>query len=274
MRHRFTVSSLLWLAFYVLANFSNAQYLPISGGRAAGMGNTSLLLEDEFGLFNNPAALTVARFSGLGAYNMRYTGIGLAEVSAALLTPIANFNSGLGINYYGDEIFNQMDIRLAGSHKSGFARLGLSFNYHQFYLENYGFKRSVSLDAGGLFELLPVLELAILIRNITRATLSNGSYGKLSSVLATGISYQPINNFRIDLQIDKNIELPLSATLGIEYLLTDIVAIRTGFKPTNSMGSLGFGLSWKHLKFDFAGQYQSQIGYSAMFSFVITRSME
>jgi hypothetical protein len=197
--------------------------------------------------------------------------LGINEAQVGLTLPVGSFNTGIGLSFYGDEIYNQLEVVSAVSHQVGFAQLGGRLAYHQYFLENYGYKRSFMIDLGGVFTLSEQLQLAMLITNLTRAQLENQDSYRLSSLLALGLSYKPIDNFGVDMQLTKNIELPLSGSLGIEYMINDHVSARTGFNFTNSVAALGLGFQWNSLKLDIAGNYQPQLGYGAVLSLLITR---
>ena len=113
--------------------------------------------------------------------------------------------------------------------------------------------------------------LGINIQNLTRAKVDKEATNKLSSIMQIGLSYQPITKLRVDAQVDKNIDLPITVSLGIEYQMTETLSLRTGFNPSTSIAALGFGINYRNLKLDFGGQYQPQLGFSGALSFVFTR---
>ena len=271
MTRRIIKTGIFILALTSLAKISFGQFNAASGGRALGMAGSAIILEDEFGLFNNPGALSSDHLSLLLAFNTRYLNIGINDAQAGLVVPIGTFSTGLGVSYYGDELYNQLTVAAAARHQVGFARLGARLAYRQFYLENYGYKRTAIVDIGGVFTLSEEVKLAMLITNLTRSRLEGQEDYRLSSLLALGISYQPISSFRIDMQLTKDINLPVSGNLGMEYKINRYVSARTGFNFTNSQGALGLGLQIKQFRLDLAGSYQPRLGYGANFSLLISR---
>ena len=270
MRYQFLSTSALVLVLTTLACKTYGQNFNASGGRALGMAGSSILLTDEYGIFNNPGATEANNLTFLAAYNTQYLDLGLNDARIGLVIPFKKFTTGVGVLYFGDELFNQMRVSALIGDEFGFARVGLRANYHQFYVQNYGYRSSFTLDIGGVFSLSDQLSLAMVLQNITRSKLISETDNALSTVMQLGLSYQPIKKFRIDAQLDKSIEQPLVFRLGLEYMATDLISFRTGFSST-SLAALGMGFSWKSITLDIAGQYQQQLGYSGIIALKIIR---
>ena len=270
MRYHFLSTSALVLVLTTLAWKTYGQNFNASGGRALGMAASSILLNDEYGIFNNPGATEATNLAFIAAYNTQYLDLGLNDARIGLVIPFDKLTTGVGVLYFGDELFNQIRASALIADEFGFAKVGLRANYHQFYIQNYGYKSSLTLDIGGLFSLSEQLSLAMVLQNITRAKFITETSTQLSSLMQLGLSYHPIEKFRIDAQADKSIEQPLVFRLGLEYIATDLISLRTGFSTT-SLAALGMGFSWQAIKLDIAGQYQQHLGYSGIISLKIIR---
>jgi hypothetical protein len=268
MRYRFLFTGALVLVLTTLAWKTYGQNFNASGGRALGMAASSILLNDAYGIFNNPGATETNNLTFLAAYNTQYLDLGINDARIGLVIPFDQITIGAGVLYFGDELFNQMRVSALIADEFGFAKIGLRANYHQFYLQSYGYRSSVTVDIGGVFSLSEQLSLAMVLQNITRAKFIAENDTQLSSLLQLGLSYQPIEKFRIDAQVDKSIERQLIFRLGVEYMATDLISLRTGFS-TSSLAALGMGFSWQAIKLDIAGQYQQQLGYSGIISLCI-----
>ena len=264
-------TGMLFLVLTGLANISYGQFNAGSGARSIGMARSSLLLQDEYGLFNNPGSTSAEQLALILSYNTRFLSMGINDVQAGLVLPLGGFNTGFGVSYYGDDLYNQLEVIAMGSHKVGFASLGARIGYHQYYLENYGYKRTVTADLGGVFVLSPQVKLGMLVTNLTRSMLRNQDDYRLSSLIAMGFSYQPITAFRLDLQLTKDLNLPVSGSLGIEYQLNTHVFARTGFNFSNSVAAFGLGFQWSQFRLDVAGNYHPRLGYSTAISILLSR---
>ena len=256
------------LVMTTLAWKTYGQEFNASGGRALGMAATSILLTDEYGIFNNPGATKAHNLAFLAAYNTQYLNLGLNDARLGLVLPFENIMAAAGVLYFGDELYNQMRISALVADEFGFAKVGLRANYHQFYVQNYGYRSAFTLDLGGVFKLSEQLSMAMVIQNITRAKLIAEADKQLSSLVQLGLSYHPIKAFRIDVQLDKSIELPIVLRVGLEYMATDLISFRSGFS-TSSLAAIGMGFSWRKITLDFAGQYQQQLGYAGIISLKI-----
>jgi hypothetical protein len=270
MRYRFFSACALAFAMTTLAYTTYGQDFSATGGRALGMAGSSILLTDEYGIFNNPGATKANNLTFLAAYNTQYLNLGLNDARIALVMPLNKLTTAVGVLYFGDELFNQMRVSALIADEFGFAKAALKVNYHQFYVQNYGYRSALTLDIGGVFTLSEQLSLAMVFQNITRSKLIAETGTPLSSLMQMGLSYQPIKKFRIDAQLDKTIEQPLLFRLGLEYVATDLISLRTGFSPT-SVAALGIGLNWKTITIDVAGQYHQQLGYSGTISLKIIK---
>jgi len=270
MRVRFLAAGSLLLVLSTLACNSFGQNFNASGGRALGMASSSILLKDEYGLFNNPGTVDAASLSFLASYHNQYITLGINDVRIGMVLPIKKFTTGFGILFYGDELYNQMRISSVLAHEFGFARVALRANYSQYYVQNYGYRNNVTIDIGGVFTLSQQLQLAMVFQNLTRSKLSGETSEPLNAIIQLGLSYQPVKKFRVDIQLDKSIEQAISFRFGAEYMATDLIALRTGFSPTNGLAALGIGFNWLTFTVDIAGNYTQQLGYSGILSFIVS----
>ena len=184
------------------------------------------------------------------------------------MIPFAKLSTGIGVLYFGDKLFNQMRVSALIADEFGFAKAAIRVNYHQFYVQNYGYKSAITFDLGGVFTLSEKISMALVFQNILRAKLITESESSLGSLIQLGLSYHPIKKFRLDTQIEKSVEQSLIFRLGMEYMATDLISLRTGFSPSG-LASAGLGFGWNKISLDIAGQYQQELGYSGILSIQI-----
>ncbi len=270
--YAFITGSIL-LVLATCAPGTRAQNFTATGGRALGLAGSSILLTDAYGLFNNPGATKVQSLSFIGAYHTQYLNLGLNDARLGIVMPIGQFTTGLGVMYYGDKLFNQMQISGLLVDEIGFARISLRGNYHQYYVQGYGYRSALTLDIGGVFTLSRQLSLAMVFQNLTRSGLWGEASSPLNSLMQIGLSYQPAAQFRLDMQLEKTIADPVGFRLGMEYQINETLSARTGFSPTASLAALGLGISWKNFTLDLAGNYQQQLGYSGVVAILIHKQV-
>lgn len=259
------------LALMTGSHYAQTQGFDPAGGRSAGMGYTAILLDDVWGIFNNPGSLRTTSPTFAGAYGLRYFQAALNDVRIGYAMPLGNWQTGAGVAYFGDELFNHLKVSAVAGQRVGFARLALRGNYEQFYIKDYGYRQAFTLDIGGLFTLSPQISLAMVFHNLTRAGISPASELRLRSFLQAGCSWQPTKHFRLDVQLDKDLELPAQFRTGLEYGVSKAISLRTGISPTASEGSLGVGISGRGFQLDLAGLYSQRLGYSGVISLLLAK---
>jgi len=272
MRYYFLIISAAVLALINSVDEACGQDFNTSGGRASGMAGSSILLHDEYGLFNNPGSVQANNLTFLAAYSTKYLPIGINDVRIGMVLPLAKITTGLGVLYFGDELFNQIRVSSLIADNFGFASVALRANYHQFYVKNYGYRRALTFDIGGLFSLSEQLSFAMVFRNISRSKLLGETDNPLSSIIQMGLSYQPIEKFRMDAQLNKSITQATDLRFGIEYKVTESISVRSGFSPSSTLAAMGLGIFLKTIILDFAGSYHQQLGYSGIISLKIMRT--
>ncbi len=262
---------ILLIAMLMGSPYARPQSFEPAGGRSAGMGYTSILLDDAWGIFNNPGSLHTTTPTFAGSYSLRYFQAAINDVRIGYAMPLGNWQTGAGVAYFGDELFNHIKVSALAGQQVGFARLGLRGNYEQFYIKDYGYRQAFTLDIGGLFTLSPQVMLAMVFHNLTRAGISPASELRLRSFLQAGFSWQPTSHFRLDMQLDKDLELPVQFRASLEYGVSKAITLRTGISPTASEGSLGVGFSGRGFRLDLAGLYSQRLGYSGVISLLLAK---
>lgn len=272
MRCSFFARYALALALTTTLAYSTfGQDLTATGGRATGMAGSNILLKDQFGLFNNPGALSSQDLSFIAAYNTQYIDLGINDARLGLVIPFNQFTTGLGVSFFGDDLYNQLKISSVFADQFGFASVAVRLNYHQIYVQGYGYRKAGTIDLGGVFKLSEEISMAMVFQNLTRSKLIGETETPLQSLLQLGLSYKPVDKFRIDTQVGKSIDEGMLFKIGLEYLATDLISLRTGFSPSNRLAAVGIGFNWTTIIVDLAGQYQQQLGYSGIISIKVLK---
>ena len=102
MRYQLLIISTLVLVITTLACKTYGQDFSASGGRALGMAGSSILLSDEYGIFNNPGATEASNLTFIAAYNTQYLNLGLNDARIGLVIPFTQVTTGIGVLYFGD----------------------------------------------------------------------------------------------------------------------------------------------------------------------------
>ena len=102
--------------------------------------------------------------------------------------------------------------------------------------------------------------------NLSQSKYLGESENSVPSIMKVGLAYQPATEFRIQLQIDKDLSAKEDVRAGIEYDINPTVRVATGLSFMNPIAHGGFGLNLKNIALDLAAQYHLELGFSGMFS--------
>jgi hypothetical protein len=257
----------------LLAQISN---LPL-GGRALGMANTAVTVQDEWALFNNVGAMAwLQESSVMMAYDYRFNFSPFQTFGAGGTWVLKSGAMGLSLSRFGDKLYNEQKIGLAYAHKIENTSIGLKINYLQVSLENYGSRGNFVFELGGLTRLSKTLVLGAHIYNLTLAKIKSefNEITPIPIVMKAGLSYQPVSALLLNIETEKDIDLPARLKLGVEYQLIKHIFLRTGLQTHALSTHFGVGFQTKKWRFNYAIYNQSQLGASHQFalSFVVNRS--
>lgn len=252
------------LLFFVLQVNAQDPSLGI-GARNSSMGGSSVTLTDEWSIFNNPGNLGLVQSTSIFySYQNRYNVEAFQVLAAGLVIPFEKFTTGVGVFREGDQFFNRQLIKIGISNTLQMVTLGGSLSYYQNYIEGIGSKGTALFDFGGQVNVIPNLAFAANISNIFQADISESI--PLVTVMRAGFSYRPAKNVTLLTEIEKNIDHKEQLKMGLEYLLTQIVALRTGIATSPASPSFGFGLKPAYFTIDYSFTQRNPIGTIHEFS--------
>lgn len=248
-----------WLSFINLATAQTGNYE--SGAKSAAIAHASVTLSDEWAIFNNIGALSSQE--DLKAFVSHKIPYGLNELSTSTLGivyPITNGSIGLGIFRFGGELLNEHRVNIGYSSKVGLASLGINLSYYQLHIEDGGTSNTFMIDFGGRFQITPALVFGAHISNVNQAKTQESEDSKIPTYMKAGVSYLPTSSLILNLDIEKSLDTPLRAKLGLEYMVIDKLYLRTGLvnQPLNS--SFGIGYSVHKTTIDYAYSIHPELG--------------
>jgi len=243
-----------------------AQFQP--GARQTAMGFAfASAADDQWSVFYNSAGISrIENFAAGIFYSPAPFGLTeLANGSLAIANPFSFGNVAFGIQTYGFELFRESKISLAFA-KQFFPEFsfGIKLTYYSLSIQNYGNDYSLGIDAGILSKLSENLQLGFYATNINRPT-----YGvqkeKLSQVFSGGISYKPVSNFTLALELEKDVKYPFNLKSGIEYSIVKYLDLRFGYntEPNNFTG--GIGIRYSSFQFNYSFISNNYLGLTHSF---------
>jgi hypothetical protein len=242
-----------------------AQSVPTTiGARASGIGNTSTITADEWSMFNNVGSLskttsTVAGFS----YESRPYLSGANRMAFVFAKPLKIGVAGIGLFRFGDAIYNEQIISTGYSNSFGLASLGLKINYIQYCASGFGSKSLLTISAGGLAQLTPIISVGVHITNLNQQKISDDSDKEyIPTTLTAGVGIKASDKVLIITEIEKDLSYSPIVKFGMEYRVHKKVAFRTGFNTNPSSGFFGMGFKASKFLIDYSFRYEPNLGGS------------
>ena len=255
------------------ANAQNGNYN--AGGRSRGIANASLTISDAFAAYNNIAALASLKGHSLCFFSsMYYNTPGLFTLGAGLNSHILKGIASLNFYRFGDDLFNEHKVGLGYSHKIRFISLGIQINYIQYNIEGYGSSGLIALEFGGIVQIFPELYFGAYIFNPTQSDPYHDQRGFLPMFLKTGLSYRPVTNLMLNIEYQYYLYIKRSFSIGMEYVIRDKVAVRSGITLRALRSTFGIGFMPGKFQVNYAADIHPLLGISHEFSVTLNISKE
>jgi hypothetical protein len=237
------------------------------GGRAAGFGYASAVVEDEWSLFNNVAGLArVDQLSASFAYEARPALIGANRMATSISTPSKVGTLAVGIFRFGDDVYSEHQVSAGFGNQIGNTSLGVKVNYTQYRVETFGNTNAVSFDFGGITRITSQLSIGAYITNLTQSKLIGTDGERLPTRLVVGAGFRPSDKLFVATELEKDLEYIATWKSGIEYAIYRKVFFRTGFNLNPNAAYFGLGGQKKNLKFDYAIRFNKLTGVAHQIS--------
>jgi len=169
-------------------------------------------------------------------------------------------------NRLGFELYRE--VTLTGSFSTtpsdGF-HAGINVNYFSLSIAGYGSASALGLDAGLLVELTADVFWGASAFNINGPSIGQAKE-RLPQVFATGVSYKPLHEATLAVDVVKDIRYPMEFRVGLEYRLLDVLHLRAGSVTEPSSLHGGVGLTYQFFQLDYAITDHPDLGMTHQFS--------
>ena len=240
--------------------FANGDPFPI-GARSWGLGNTVVALPVHESFFYNPAGIGYGTNTNLlASYHSRYDipGLGNAAVGGTIHTPAVNF--GIGVEQFGDELYNEVKGGIAVSRKQGRISLGVKVSYFQAAVQDLTAKSTILTELGVMADIRDNFRIGFHGYNLTGASLFASQ--NIPTVLRLGFSFQPFDQISLNAEAEKSTLYKFNVKTGIEYEIRKQLFIRSGINTLFRTFHFGTGLMLKQIRFDYAVNTSAALGLS------------
>jgi len=234
------------------------------GGQAAGMGFTSVGFANDWSAVNNQAGLAFLDQTTVGVYaENRFLLSELSLFSAQAAVPTRSGTFGLGLSYFGDELYNETFLRL------GYGRMliedlsfGVELDYVGIGAGQFGSLGAFTFGLGILYNINEDFSIGAHYFNPLNVSLTAEEGDILFSNLRIGASYRPSEKLLFTLEGEKPIVDPLIGKVGLQYLLTDAFTARIGYASNPDLITGGVGFEFSNLFIDLAASIHPDLGLS------------
>jgi hypothetical protein len=251
-----SICSILWAT----SAFASGEPFPM-GARSWGIGNASVAIADQNSFFNNPAGLGFLQESFVStSYHARYNIAGLQTLSLSGNYNTKYANVGLGVERFGDKLYNEQKLGLALSKSTNRVSLGLKVSYFQAAIENFASKNTLLTEFGLMTKFSSKVQMGFHAYNLTGAKLFASQ--QIPTVLRLGLSFTPNKQILLVTEAEKDITLPTLIKAGLEYQIIKNFYLRTGITSKLNNAHFGFGFQSKQFIFDYAVSSHSALGFS------------
>ncbi|MEQ9187409.1 MAG: hypothetical protein RLP15_06705 [Cryomorphaceae bacterium] len=241
-----------------------------AGARSNALGGASTTLSDAWSGTNNAATLSLVTRPTVGvSYANHYFLPEVGVSSLGVVLPAGGGVFGASLHSIAFEGFGQTIVGLSyGRLLSRNFALGALVNGMHIRIGNgYGSKWTIDAAVGALFMPNEDLHVGIHLSNPTRARWSRKSDQRIPTQLSIGASQVLHDNTRFFIQVDKELDHPINACLGVEYQVHRALTLRTGASSLNRCFSLGFKTALRRLVMDICSRWDQRLGFGGEVSF-------
>ncbi len=235
------------------------------GAKAIGMANTFVAISDNVWAINyNPAGLAQIKGIQCSAFIIPEQ-FGLPELTTTAISvgvPFSFATFGLKMEKFGFDLYKEIELGIAGAIKlDQNVSIGLNLNLHRLDIDRYGTEQNVTLNGGILARVINNVNVGFNFSNITGTTIGSQNE-KTPQVYAIGACWSPLNDLLVSIEIEKDVRYPSSIKAGIEQIVFDVIALRTGVANNPSKYSAGIGVRYSILEFGYAGYSHPDLGWT------------
>jgi len=246
------------------------QYNDHAGGRSSGMAGAYVSVSDGWSVFHNQAGLASLKSFDAGVYYENR--FGLASLSDKGLFVASRLGKGVLAGSYHSFGYSEYASSKGGiAYAMGLGEkldVGIQLNYYSVRLgENYGRAMAVSAEGGFIYRLNSKITLAAHISNPNRAKLSEYLDERIPAVFRMGGAYAFSKQVMLTGEVYKDTQFDAAVRAGLEYKITESVAVRGGFASAPRQFTFGFGWKLNQWMLDMAAAYHPVLGFNPHVSF-------
>lgn len=240
--------------------------LPMGSAQSMAMGGAGVAFGGAHSIWRNQAGL--AGLSGptlIAMGEQRFLLSEIRSVAAGAAFPTASGTFALSVDYFGFDAFNQQQIGLAYGRKLlDEVSIGARFLFLNTRIPDYGQRGHLTFEISVLAELLPELTLGAQIHNPLQLEVTENE--TLPTIFALGLTWQPSGDVLISSEVEKDIDFPARAKIGVQYRLIEAFSLRVGVGTNPTSPSFGLAYQFENgLSLNVASSHHPYLGFTPGF---------
>ncbi len=236
-------------------------YRLVSGGQSAAMNNAASAVSSADAVFQNPASLLfITRPTATLATEMRFGVTELKPIGVGFIQPTKSGVFGFSLQHFGFSAFQQQKLGVAFARRfSDKLNVGIQLDYLHLQAPDYGNAHLLTVEIGCNTLITKDLMLSVYVYNPLAIRLSASE--RVPSVFRLSGAYSVNAYVVVAAEIEKNLLEGANFRFGMDYKITQTVAIRCGFSslPASFSFGIGYHLS-ENLVIDAALAHQALLG--------------
>lgn len=214
--------------------------------------------QSNYTLWRNPAGLSqIDELNLVFAYHLPY---GFPELQSVILGFIFPWKPVIGLSYFqgGNGPLKNRQYGLSTGIDLGEINLGLRIRYWEIRIPGTHPYRTWNIGTGVQIQLTEQLLAGLFLDNITRSSVSPGEVSPM--LWNAGINFSPSENLCLLAEVNYILGQQWETKIGVEYIIKQRLAVRTGFNLGTLEGYFGVGFKLERLNLDYAVGIHPNLG--------------
>ncbi len=244
------------------------------GARPQGLAGAFVATADDVdAILFNPAGLSSLQRGYTLFYSQPYGLSGLSSGWAAAVQRIGRGSFGLGFKGLGNDLYRENSLILSYGQRLKYLSLGANMRLLNLSIKGYGSAYSLGLDLGLLSQLTPELRWGAFFSNLNSPKIGEAKE-EIPQTFTAGFCLQPSPNLVIEFDLYQDIRYEPQLRMGLEYSPYRSIQARIGLRSPPGRFSLGGGVTWQGMRFDYALFNHWELGMSHYFSLTYIMSLK
>lgn len=250
---------------HVIPNCFAAGEFNVTGGRAAGMGFSSVALSDAWSAGNNPGGLGCTKSFAAGIYvENRFLVKELSLKAVTVTIPVWKGSFGLILQHMGFSLYNEIKGGVGYGMLFGkYFAAGIQLNCLRIsQAEGYGNRNIFSFEIGAQYRASSHLALGVHLVNPVAIRISSNSQERIPALVRLGLLWNISDELLATVEAEKDLLHKPVIRAGVEYHLSKTIFARAGIATNPTLFTIGAGLEFGSFRLDLASGYHLVLGYS------------